>query len=335
MDKLVCDICGGKLIMQVGGVSKCDSCGMDYSLARMREKVQEMKIVGPIETVRGEAELERELAAVKQFTELGYYDKAIEKGMKLIDEFPHDYRCWWETACAHAKDIVGRRNNIPLYFVNLTYKTLRHKTPIHKTAIQLAEKLPDKNIAAELNKKWNDIWAKALPRIASEDCWFQIFEDTSIKYNEWEKRLSEAKHNHPVFADILDKGVANAKALDDAGIKVGDWAKGKYYDVRVMGWSRSHRRSARLFFIYGRTIITEYAVEDLSHLLTYDHQSLEPTLLTVTQVNHSVIDGIYEEIYKYESEYIERNDCCPNCDSKTGLNRKRSKCSGCSWKSIR
>ena len=38
MAALVCDICGGKLIVGAGGITVCDSCGMEYSVERMREK---------------------------------------------------------------------------------------------------------------------------------------------------------------------------------------------------------------------------------------------------------------------------------------------------------
>lgn len=43
MAALVCDICGGKLVMGAGGIAVCDSCGMEYSIDRMREKVQEIR----------------------------------------------------------------------------------------------------------------------------------------------------------------------------------------------------------------------------------------------------------------------------------------------------
>ena len=43
MAALVCDLCGGKLIMGAGGIAICDSCGMEHSPDRMREKVQEIK----------------------------------------------------------------------------------------------------------------------------------------------------------------------------------------------------------------------------------------------------------------------------------------------------
>lgn len=43
MAALVCDLCGGKLIMGSGGIATCDSCGMEHSADRMKEKVQEIK----------------------------------------------------------------------------------------------------------------------------------------------------------------------------------------------------------------------------------------------------------------------------------------------------
>ena len=54
MGKLQCDICGGTLVMQSGGQSAvCDSCGMQYSVERVREKVREIRGVVSVEgTVR-------------------------------------------------------------------------------------------------------------------------------------------------------------------------------------------------------------------------------------------------------------------------------------------
>lgn len=43
MVAMVCDLCGGKLIIGVGGIATCESCGMDHSADRMKEKVQEIK----------------------------------------------------------------------------------------------------------------------------------------------------------------------------------------------------------------------------------------------------------------------------------------------------
>lgn len=50
MAALVCDLCGGKLIMGAGGVATCDSCGMEHSADRMKEKVQEIKGVVQVDS---------------------------------------------------------------------------------------------------------------------------------------------------------------------------------------------------------------------------------------------------------------------------------------------
>lgn len=50
MAALVCDLCGGKLIMGAGGIATCDSCGMEYSVDRMKEKVQEVKGVVQVDS---------------------------------------------------------------------------------------------------------------------------------------------------------------------------------------------------------------------------------------------------------------------------------------------
>lgn len=49
MAALVCDICGGKLIMGSGSIAICDSCGMEHTKERMQEKVQEIKGVVQID----------------------------------------------------------------------------------------------------------------------------------------------------------------------------------------------------------------------------------------------------------------------------------------------
>ena len=50
MAALVCDLCGGKLMMGSGGIAVCDSCGMEHSADRMKEKVQEVKGVVQVDS---------------------------------------------------------------------------------------------------------------------------------------------------------------------------------------------------------------------------------------------------------------------------------------------
>ena len=45
MEKLVCDICGGKIMIQGGGrLGECENCGANYSLERMRELVSGVEV---------------------------------------------------------------------------------------------------------------------------------------------------------------------------------------------------------------------------------------------------------------------------------------------------
>lgn len=98
MAALVCDICGGKLVVQSGGVAKCDSCGMEYTKERIQEKVQEIKgtvkIDGPVETVKGNAEKERLINNAQHMYEIGNYKKCFDLYKEISEQFPDDYRVW-------------------------------------------------------------------------------------------------------------------------------------------------------------------------------------------------------------------------------------------------
>lgn len=43
MAALVCDVCGGKLVMGTGGIATCDICGIEYSTERLREMLQALR----------------------------------------------------------------------------------------------------------------------------------------------------------------------------------------------------------------------------------------------------------------------------------------------------
>ena len=38
-NQLICDLCGGKIVMRAGGVGVCENCSMEYSLESLREKM--------------------------------------------------------------------------------------------------------------------------------------------------------------------------------------------------------------------------------------------------------------------------------------------------------
>lgn len=93
MGKLVCEICGGSLMMNADNVAECESCGMKYA----KEKVASMvKIDGAVEITKGEAEKERLLKNAETFVKLGKLDEARKLYTKITQEYPDDYRGWWQ-----------------------------------------------------------------------------------------------------------------------------------------------------------------------------------------------------------------------------------------------
>ena len=67
MAALQCEICGGKLMGKPGGIFECDSCGMEYSTAWAKEKIQEIKgtvkVEGTVE-VQGTVKVEGGISAM-------------------------------------------------------------------------------------------------------------------------------------------------------------------------------------------------------------------------------------------------------------------------------
>lgn len=92
MGKLVCEICGGSLIMNADNVAECESCGMKYA----KEKVASMvKIDGAVEITQGEAEKERLLKNAETFLQLGKHIEAEDLCKKIVNEYPNDYLGWY------------------------------------------------------------------------------------------------------------------------------------------------------------------------------------------------------------------------------------------------
>jgi hypothetical protein len=94
MKKLVCDVCGGKIIIRAGGAPKCDSCGMEYS-----------------ENVKKAAEKERLLSNAETCVKLGDFEQAAKVCRIITDEYPYDFRGWWATV------IIDTKNLTDFYFL--------------------------------------------------------------------------------------------------------------------------------------------------------------------------------------------------------------------------
>lgn len=91
MAALVCDICGGKLIMGAGGIAVCDSCGMEHSADRMKEKVQEIKGVVRVDNSHM---IENYLEMAQSAKDVGNNAEAESYCNKVIEIEPTNYKAW-------------------------------------------------------------------------------------------------------------------------------------------------------------------------------------------------------------------------------------------------
>lgn len=91
MAALVCDICGGKLVMGAGGIAVCDSCGMEHSADRMKEKVQEIKGTVRIDNSHM---IENYLEMAQSAKNAGNNAEAELYCNKIIEIDPTNYKAW-------------------------------------------------------------------------------------------------------------------------------------------------------------------------------------------------------------------------------------------------
>ncbi|MDR2559623.1 MAG: hypothetical protein LBC86_08815 [Oscillospiraceae bacterium] len=99
MKKLVCDVCGGRLLIRSGGVPKCDSCGMEYS--KKAENITE----NTAESAKGTSEKERLFKNAETCVKLGDFEQAAKISKNITDEFPYDFRGWWAAVISDTKNL--------------------------------------------------------------------------------------------------------------------------------------------------------------------------------------------------------------------------------------
>lgn len=99
MAALVCDICGGKLIMGSGGIAVCDSCGMEHSQDRIKEKVQEIK--GTVQ-VDNSHMIDTWMKMGKSAAEAGNNKEAYDYFTKVVELEPENWRAIFEKGKAAA-----------------------------------------------------------------------------------------------------------------------------------------------------------------------------------------------------------------------------------------
>lgn len=133
MAALVCDICGGKLMMGAGGIATCDSCGMEYTQDRMKEKIQEIKGVVRVDNSHM---IDNWMNMGKAAAEAGNQKEAYEYFTKVLEVEPDNWRAIYEKGKAAAwQSTLGNLRLSELY-------------QAVKAALSIIEKLgmPEENV---------------------------------------------------------------------------------------------------------------------------------------------------------------------------------------------
>ncbi|MBR3809069.1 MAG: hypothetical protein IKK46_02055 [Clostridia bacterium] len=91
MAALVCDLCGGKLVMGAGGIASCDSCGMEHSANRMKEKVQEIKGTVMVDNTHM---IDNYFEMAQTARDAGNNAEAESYCNKIIEIDPTNYKAW-------------------------------------------------------------------------------------------------------------------------------------------------------------------------------------------------------------------------------------------------
>lgn len=137
MAKLMCEICGGSLVMNMNNISECENCGMKYA----KEKVAQMvKIDGVVEVTTGSAEKERLLENAETYLSLEKYTEAYELCRRITNEYPGDYRSWY---LCFKSVVYALANNVRLSFSKSDIGILEEADSNLKTAIKLSKNKDD------------------------------------------------------------------------------------------------------------------------------------------------------------------------------------------------
>ncbi len=98
MAVLVCDLCGGKIVMGSGGTGVCSNCGMEYSTERLREKLSEggATVAAPVAAPQADNSkmIENYLKMAENALSAGNNEEAESYCNKIIEIDVTNYRAW-------------------------------------------------------------------------------------------------------------------------------------------------------------------------------------------------------------------------------------------------
>lgn len=91
MAVIVCDLCGGKLIIGANGTATCEGCGVEYSLERMKEKYQELH---GIKSVDNSKKIENYLELAESACDANNLAEAESYANRILEVDPQNYAAW-------------------------------------------------------------------------------------------------------------------------------------------------------------------------------------------------------------------------------------------------
>lgn len=98
MAVLVCDLCGGKIVMGSGGTGVCSNCGMEYSTERLREKLSEggATVAAPVAAPQADNSkmIENYLKMAENALSAENNEEAESYCNKIIEIDVTNYRAW-------------------------------------------------------------------------------------------------------------------------------------------------------------------------------------------------------------------------------------------------
>lgn len=99
MAVLVCDLCGGKIVMGSGGTGVCSNCGMEYSTERLREKLSEggATVAAPVAAPQADNSkmIENYLKMAENALSAENNEEAESYCNKIIEIDVTNYRAWF------------------------------------------------------------------------------------------------------------------------------------------------------------------------------------------------------------------------------------------------
>lgn len=202
MAALVCDICGGKLVMGAGGIATCESCGMEHSQDRMKEKIQEIKGVVRVDNSHM---VDNWMKMGLDAANAGNQKEAYDYFTKVIEVEPNNWRAIFEKGKAGAwQSTLGNSRTAELYQAVKTALAI-----ISTSNMPEAEVAENKNIFAvaiyNVNNAFLDLRQQNFDKC--DDKYYDLHWDEwwEVHYNQATANVSQTEDVISLIADLDDE----------------------------------------------------------------------------------------------------------------------------------